>query len=332
MAESHLTPTDRHREYRKAPRGAAVAAWSRLISRAGNRAGYFPTYAWVEVRMTRDEFLAWAIPRYARWFRNHPGVTPFLDRVDTAGHYELANLRLATAKRNANNKMPAQDRPQAPTVPRKPRVERRLTSAERVARTRERRKGDPYQEALRAWKAIPFRLKHSPRYVGIELRMTQEEFMRWAVRAYRRWFKKHPNERPCLDRIDNYGHYELSNLRLVNVTFSVTHTRHSKNMYAPKGTLWCGKCKQYLPSEHFYKRYTGRCKLCDQTYRRERKALRQKKYRPDTVWLTFRGETKSLPEWARQFGLTHGALYHRLRIYGWGIERALTTPLKIRNR
>jgi len=41
--------------------------------------------------------------------------------------------------------------------------------------------------------------------------------------------------------------------------------------------------------------------------------------------ITFRGETKTLTQWAQEFGLSFPVLYYRLK-HGWSIEEALTTP------
>lgn len=42
-------------------------------------------------------------------------------------------------------------------------------------------------------------------------------------------------------------------------------------------------------------------------------------------FLTFRGETKTLTEWARSIGIKRSSLGERLRRGGWTVERALTT-------
>lgn len=42
--------------------------------------------------------------------------------------------------------------------------------------------------------------------------------------------------------------------------------------------------------------------------------------------LTFNSQTKTLSEWAQQFGLHHETILHRLNI-GWSVQRALTEPL-----
>jgi len=44
--------------------------------------------------------------------------------------------------------------------------------------------------------------------------------------------------------------------------------------------------------------------------------------------ITYRGKTQCLPIWAEQFGISENALRTRLRVLGWSIEKALTTPIK----
>jgi len=50
--------------------------------------------------------------------------------------------------------------------------------------------------------------------------------------------------------------------------------------------------------------------------------------RPSTLFLTHRGETKPLAEWARERGLNRLTLWHRLTRLGWGVQKALETPAK----
>lgn len=82
------------KKYRSTPHGAAACAWNRLTSRAGAKYGHRKCYARIEVRMTRADFMMWAISAYEVWFREHPGITPSVDRIDPDGHYEIGNLRL----------------------------------------------------------------------------------------------------------------------------------------------------------------------------------------------------------------------------------------------
>lgn len=101
------------KNYRKTPKGAAACAWNRLTSRAGAKYNFSKCYANIEVRMTRDEFIAWAIPQYEAWFRDRPNEIPSIDRIDSKGHYEIVNLRLierianiAQSSKFKNNKAP----------------------------------------------------------------------------------------------------------------------------------------------------------------------------------------------------------------------------------
>jgi hypothetical protein len=44
-------------------------------------------------------------------------------------------------------------------------------------------------------------------------------------------------------------------------------------------------------------------------------------------WLTYRGETKTLAEWARATGMAYGVLKHRVD-RGWDIERIMSQPVR----
>lgn len=44
--------------------------------------------------------------------------------------------------------------------------------------------------------------------------------------------------------------------------------------------------------------------------------------------LTFQGRTQNLSAWAEEIGIKPGTLRQRLE-YGWSIEKALTTPLRV---
>ncbi len=44
--------------------------------------------------------------------------------------------------------------------------------------------------------------------------------------------------------------------------------------------------------------------------------------------LTFHGATKTMEQWAKQYGIGSGTLHQRIFVLGWDMERALTTPLR----
>ncbi len=95
--------------YFRTPKGAATSAWCHILSRAGNRNGKNPSYATVEVRISRADFIAWAIPAYERFSHEFPGVTPSVDRIDTTGHYETGNLQLLPWGENSRKKRTARN-------------------------------------------------------------------------------------------------------------------------------------------------------------------------------------------------------------------------------
>lgn len=132
---------------------------------------------------------------------------------------------------------------------------RRWKRQRKLARARSR---TPVQMAKRAWVHMRVRTGHRPGcpppkcYEGIEIRMTKEEFMEWAVPRYEEWQRTHPNEIPSIDRVREEGHYELSNIQMISRWENTQKTRWYKNRHAPPGKAWCTYCKKYKPVELFY--------------------------------------------------------------------------------
>lgn len=58
----------------------------------------------------------------------------------------------------------------------------------------------------------------------------------------------------------------------------------------------------------------------------------QKNNRRDSVRITWRGETKTLTQWARLTGIDPKIVRSRIRNYGWSVDEALTTPANRRDR
>ena len=59
---------------------------------------------------------------------------------------------------------------------------------------------------------------------------------------------------------------------------------------------------------------------------------KQQNNKRSTVFIEYDGQKHSLSEWAEIIGVTRNALWKRLFVEGWSIERALTTPLTVRNK
>lgn len=85
-------------KWQQTPRGKAIHTWNGIVYRCKKD----NSYKQVKVLMTREQFLAWAIPRYEAWL-NTEG-TASIDRIDTNGHYELTNIQMISMKENNSKK------------------------------------------------------------------------------------------------------------------------------------------------------------------------------------------------------------------------------------
>jgi len=57
----------------------------------------------------------------------------------------------------------------------------------------------------------------------------------------------------------------------------------------------------------------------------------QRNRRGNNIW-THKGESKTVAEWAEQLDMKRHSLYARVAVYGWAIEKALTTRPMLRGR
>ena len=77
-----------------------------------------------------------------------------------------------------------------------------------------------------------------------------------------------------------------------------------------------GKSIEHIDNDKSY--CPGNCRWAT---RRE-----QQRNRHNNHWITFRGETKCLQDWANEMHVTFATLLHRLNRWG-DVEKALTTPV-----
>lgn len=54
--------------------------------------------------------------------------------------------------------------------------------------------------------------------------------------------------------------------------------------------------------------------------------IQQARNRRNQLWVTFKGQTLSLAEWAERLGLNYARVHQRIRTLGWDHAKALTTP------
>jgi hypothetical protein len=116
----------------------------------------------------------------------------------------------------------------------------------------EKRRKSKSINAAHVWRNMQIRVAKDKRYVnkGIQVKITQEEFTLW----YREnWFEG------CLvDRIDNNGHYEISNLQLLSRTDHNHKARFDKlqsiGVVEPDGFRYCYSCGELKKYNEFYRR------------------------------------------------------------------------------
>lgn len=48
------------------------------------------------------------------------------------------------------------------------------------------------------------------------------------------------------------------------------------------------------------------------------------------VYISYRGKTKTLKEWANELGIKNTTLHNRIKYYGWSVEKAFETPTRTR--
>lgn len=54
----------------------------------------------------------------------------------------------------------------------------------------------------------------------------------------------------------------------------------------------------------------------------------QNRNKRNTTKIEYKGQTKSITEWAEEYGMQRSTLHARLNIYGWDLDSALNTPIK----
>jgi hypothetical protein len=109
----------------------------------------------------------------------------------------------------------------------------------------------------------------NPSYSNVELRMTLEEWLTWAVPEYARFDSDHHGEMPNISRFMDKGHYEIGNLRIgTRRENQEEFNKHSIGTVKPDGTKECSACTKILPTKMFNKRkstlsgFDYNCKSC----------------------------------------------------------------------
>lgn len=154
--------------------------------------------------------------------------------------------------------------------------------------------GAPDRRVKRTWNTLHARVRLQSSYDGIEVRMTRDAFLAWAIPEYTLWMAKNPGATPSLDRIDPKKHYELGNLRLLTRGENARLASNHPNVHAPAGMAWCGTHAAYLPKESFQKdnsAFNGlqqRCRDCQNEATRRSPSKSRRAPAAPTLEATFR--------------------------------------------
>lgn len=289
MSDGKYNDIEWKRRMRNTPKGAAASAWEHLNGRSGAKYNYSKCYENVQVRMTREEFMAWAVPKYREWFAAHPSRKgpdnkPTIDRIDTLGHYELGNIQLISFAANLAKK--ATVNTNAPEGTRWcPRCKAYIPLAEfydsvsqayckkctnKISREKREQGGNELRSHDRSAKAkyfataagaVPRAWRGFGRMKDCKLEFTEAEFKAWAYPAFEEWFKT--NELAPTVKRRPLGPWTMANLMLVDRS----KFKYSMNADTPEGMKRCRLCQQFKSVDEFYRNSKdgkpfGYCKPC----------------------------------------------------------------------
>ena len=144
--------------------------------------------------------------------------------------------------------------------------------------TNKRRKHSIKISCNSVWKHLKERVKNDKNYLKKKIKVNLTET------GFEEWYKKRWFAGCILDRIDNEGNYEFSNIHLIT---KAEHNRKQRqdmlkkyNIIEPEGMRYCRNCNQLKPISEFYKKkwrispynplgLDSRCKECNKKARRE---------------------------------------------------------------
>ena len=78
----------------------ARSAYYSMGRRCENKSGKHPAYKNVQLRMTMEELIEWAVPRYEKFLSERPDDTPCVARNGDSGHYKIGNIEIVSVKEN----------------------------------------------------------------------------------------------------------------------------------------------------------------------------------------------------------------------------------------
>jgi len=127
-----------------------------------------------------------------------------------------------------------------------------------------------------------------------------------------------PSPKHTLDRIDNNGNYCPENCKWSTYAEQSRNKRNNR-IVEYKGQEYCFIDLANKFGLNF-DTLSGRLKLGW--------SLEKALHEPTQKLITYKGETKSIVNWAKDHNMAHHVLYNRVFVYNWPVEKALTIPVK----
>mgnify|MGYP001771151571 CR=1 FL=1 len=149
--------------------------------------------------------------------------------------------------------------------------------------------------------------------------------------------------RPFNRRIHGMSSYKNKKVRIYNIWLNMkSRCNNPKN---PEYRLYGGRgiaiCDEWYDFEKFYKwaKEAGyRDDLTidrintngnyEPTNCRWATRVEQQNNKRNNHILKYNGQSKTIAEWAEEVGIAYDTLWARIQVYGWSVEKALTTPVK----
>lgn len=183
-------------------------------------------------------------------------------------------------------------------------------------------------------------------------------FRTWALsNGYKEDIKESGRNDITIDRIDVNGNYEPGNCRFLTCRENCLNKRDTMTdderyrtcpvcgkkfevKQRAKGESCSVECSLKLKAIRNEKKdnYKTKCIVCGKVFRNKKSKGRDRKYcsskcmgRDESPFLEFNGERHRFVEWAEITGIRSNTIHARIR-KGWSVERALKTPIQIKNR